>query len=121
LKVDELLPLVAALQLLGFAELKGTQIRLTAAGRVFAGSATEERKRLFREHLLRFLPLAAHVVQVLEERPDHRAPRERFELELQDHLHREDAQRTLSTLIDWGRYAEILAYDARKRVFSQIT
>jgi len=121
LKIDELLPLVAALQLLGFAELKGTQVRLTAAGRVFAGSTTEERKRLFREHLLRFVPLAAHVVQVLEERPDHRAPRERFELELQDHLHREDAQRTLSTLIDWGRYAEILAYDARKRAFSQFT
>jgi len=120
LKVNELLPVVAALQLLGFAELRGTTIRLTAAGRVFAGSATEERKRLFREHLLRFVPLAAHVVQVLEERPDHRAPRERFELELQDHLHREDAQRTLWTMIDWGRYAEILAYDARTRVFSQI-
>jgi NitT/TauT family transport system ATP-binding protein len=119
LKVNELLPLVAALQLLGFAELRGTQIRLTPAGRVFAGSTSEERKRLFREHLLRFVPLAAHVAEVLEERPDHRAPRERFELELQDHLHREDAQRTLSTLIDWGRYAEILGYDARTRVFSQ--
>jgi NitT/TauT family transport system ATP-binding protein len=119
LKVNELLPLVAALQLLGFAELRGTRIRLTPAGRVFAGSPSEERKRLFREHLLRFVPLAAHVAEVLEERPDHRAPRERFELELQDHLHREDAQRTLSTLIDWGRYAQILGYDARTRVFSQ--
>jgi NitT/TauT family transport system ATP-binding protein len=120
LEVNGLLPLVGALQLLGFAELRGTQIRLTAAGRAFAGSTTEERKRLFREHLLRFVPLAAHVVQVLEERPDHRAPRERFELELQDHLQREDARRTLSTLIDWGRYAELLAYDARTRVFSRM-
>ncbi len=120
LKVDELLPIVAALQLLGFAELRQATIRLTAAGRVYSGSSTDERKRLFREHLLRFVPLAAHVIQVLEERPDHRAPRERFELELQDHLHREDAQRTLMTLIDWGRYAEMLAYDARTRIFSQI-
>ncbi|HEV2229011.1 MAG TPA: nitrate/sulfonate/bicarbonate ABC transporter ATP-binding protein [Steroidobacteraceae bacterium] len=120
LKVNELLPIVAALQLLGFAELRQATIRLTAAGRVYAGSSTDERKRLFREHLLRFVPLAAHVIQVLEERPDHRAPRERFELELQDHLHREDAQRTLMTVIDWGRYAEILAYDARTRIFSQI-
>ncbi len=120
LKVNELLPIVAALQLLGFAELREVTIRLTAAGRVYAGSATEERKRLFREHLLRFVPLAAHIAEVLEERPDHRAPRERFELEVQDHLHRDDAQRTLLTLIDWGRYAEILAYDARTRIFSQI-
>jgi NitT/TauT family transport system ATP-binding protein len=121
LKVNELLPIVAALQLLEFAELKDGTIRLTAAGRVFAESATEERKRLFREHLLRFVPLAAHIEQVLEERPDHRAPRQRFELELQDHLHRDEAQRTLVTMIDWGRYAEILAYDARSRTFSQIT
>jgi NitT/TauT family transport system ATP-binding protein len=118
LAVDELLPIAAALHILEFAELKDAAIRLTAAGRVFAGAGTEERKQLFREHLLRFVPLAAHVRQVLAERPDHRAPRQRFELELQDHLHRDDAQKTLRTLIGWGRYAEIFAYDDRTRTFS---
>jgi NitT/TauT family transport system ATP-binding protein len=120
LKVNEILPIAAALQLLDFAELQQGTIRLTTAGRLYAASGTEDRKRLFREHLLRFVPLAAHVGQVLAERPDHRAPRERFELELQDHLHRDEAQRTLQTIIDWGRYAEILAYDAHARIFSQI-
>lgn len=38
LKVNELLPVVAALQLLGFAELRGTTIRLTAAGRCMPGA-----------------------------------------------------------------------------------
>jgi NitT/TauT family transport system ATP-binding protein len=120
LKVNELLPIAAALHILEFAELKEGAIRLTAAGRLFAGSGTEARKRLFREHLLRFVPLAAHVQQVLTERPDHRAPRERFELELQDHLHADEAQKSLRTLIDWGRYAEIFTYDDRARTFSEI-
>jgi NitT/TauT family transport system ATP-binding protein len=48
------------LHILEFAELKGGSIKLTAAGRVFAQSETEERKRLFREHVLRFVPLVAH-------------------------------------------------------------
>ena len=58
----------------------------TAAGRVFAQSGTEERKRLFSEHLLRFVPLAAHIRHVLDEREGHLAPRVRFESELEDHL-----------------------------------
>ena len=46
----------------------------------------EERKRLFREHLLTFVPLAEHLQQILSDREDHRAPRDRFEFELEDHL-----------------------------------
>jgi len=118
LKVKDLFPIAAALHNLEFAELKQGSIHLTAAGRVFAESSSEERKRLFREHLLRFVPLAAPVRQVLEDREDHCAPRARLELELQDHLHKGDAQRTLRTVIGWGRYAELFAYDDKTRIFS---
>jgi NitT/TauT family transport system ATP-binding protein len=118
LEVSELLPLAAALHILEFAELKEGAIRLTAAGQVFADSDSEARKRLFREHVLRFVPLMTHVQQVLAERPDNRAPRERFALELQDHLHEDEAQKTLWTLIDWGRYAEIFGYDDSTQTFS---
>ena len=38
-----------------------------------------KRKRLFREHLIRFVPLTAHIRHVLDEREEHRAPRGRFE------------------------------------------
>jgi NitT/TauT family transport system ATP-binding protein len=108
------------LHILEFAEVKDGTIKLTAAGRVFAHSDTEERKRLFREHLLRFVPLAAHIHQVLDERKGHRAPRERFEFELQDHLNQNDAEKTLRAVIGWGRYAELFAYDDRTRTFSLV-
>lgn len=118
---DELVPLAAGLHILELAELKEGELRLTAAGRVFADAAGEERKRLFREHLLRFAPLVAHVRRVLEERPDHRAPRERFELELQDHLSQADADRTLRTATGWGRYAELFTYDDDTRAFELVS
>lgn len=117
LGIKDMLGLAAALHLLEFAELKDAAIKLTAAGRVFAQSGAEERKRLFKEHLLRFVPLAARIRQILDEREEHRAPRERFELELQDHLNRNDTETTLQAAIGWGRYAELFTYDDRTKMF----
>jgi len=118
LEVDDLFPTVEALHLLEFAELKGGALELTAAGRVFAEGKTDDRKRLFREHLLRFVPLAAHIHRVLDEREGHWAPRVRFEVELEDRLTRREAERTLRTVTGWGRYAELFGYDDKSRRFN---
>jgi NitT/TauT family transport system ATP-binding protein len=120
LEVDDLFPIAEALHILEFAELKDGALKLTAAGGVFARGSTEERKRLFREHLLRFVPLAAHICRVLGEREGHSAPRMRFQIELEDHLTGPDAQGTLRSATAWGRYAELFAYDDKKRLFSAI-
>jgi NitT/TauT family transport system ATP-binding protein len=118
LAVKDILAIAEALHILEFAELQDGLIKLTAAGRVFAESGTEERKRLFREHLLRFVPFAAHICRVLEEREGHSAPRVRFKSELEDHLSTNDAEKTLQTIIRWGRYAEVFAYDDETQTFS---
>ncbi len=118
LSSNRLVPIAAALHLLEFAELEGGTIKLTAAGRVLAQSDTDGRKRLFREHLMHFVPLAAHIRQILDEREGHVAPIERFEYELEDHLPPLEAGKTMRTVIDWSRYAELFAYDDRTRTFS---
>lgn len=117
LQLDELFHVAEAVHILEFAELRGDTLTLTAAGRIFAEAATDERKQIFREHLLRFVPLAAHIKRVLDERAAHRAPKLRFEIELEDHLSRGDAEKTLRAIIDWGRYAELFTYDDRRRAF----
>ena len=117
LGAKDLLAVGEALHILKFAELKDGAIKLAAAGRVFAQSETEERKRLFKEHLLRFVPLAAHICHVLDEREGHAAPRVRFQSELEDHLSVSDAEKTLRTVIGWSRYAEVFSYDDRRQVF----
>ncbi|WP_186115129.1 nitrate/sulfonate/bicarbonate ABC transporter ATP-binding protein [Burkholderia gladioli] len=111
LRVEALYPTAAALHLLALAEWQERTLRLSAAGQVFARADEATRRRLFREHVLRFVPLAGHIDEVLGERVGHRAPRARFELELEDHLDARGADRALRVVIDWGRYAGLFDYD----------
>ena len=60
-----------------FAEVEGGDIKLTEAGMSFANLALDERKRLFARHLLTYVPLAAHIRRVLDERASHAARKSR--------------------------------------------
>jgi len=116
--VDELFPIVETLQLLRFAEVAHGDIRLTPAGRRFVDLDVDARKRLFAEHLIAHVPIAALIRRVLEERPSRRAPYARFSEELEDFMSEEFAEETLKAVIDWGRYAELFAYDEQAQAFS---
>ena len=117
LSMDELFPLLDTLQLLGFAHVGDGDIELTAAGRAYSEADLQGRKRIFADHLMRYIPLAGHIRKVLEERPGHRAPEARFLTELEDHLSDEDAESVMETIINWGRHAELFAYDYDSEVF----
>jgi NitT/TauT family transport system ATP-binding protein len=116
-EVDDLFPMADALNLLRFAELKDGQLTLTPAGVQFVQLGTDERKAMFAQHMLHYVPLAAHISDVLSKREGHSAPRRRFQDELEDHLSHPAADRTLQTIINWGRYAELFTYDSRSRNF----
>jgi NitT/TauT family transport system ATP-binding protein len=118
LEVDDLFPIAEMLQLLGFADVRDGDLLLTPPARVFVEMGTQARKMLFAEHLLRNIPLAARIKKVLGERPGHRAPRVRFEQELEDFLSDVVAEETLDTVIDWGRYGEIFSYNDQSEIFS---
>jgi len=118
LEVDDLFPVAEMLQHLGFADVQEGDILLTQPGKVFAEYGTQERKLMFAEHLVRSVPLAARIRQVLNERPGHRAPRVRFEQELEDFLSDNAAEETLDAVINWGRYAEIFSYNDQAETFS---
>src|SRR5580704_9355689 len=118
LEIDELFPVAEILHYLGFAEIKDGDIQLSAAARHFAELDTQTRKEIFAHHLLASVPLAQHIKRVLDERPGHRAPRVRFEQELGDYLSDAAAEETLDAVIDWGRYAEVFAYDDQAEMFS---
>ena len=68
--------------------------------------------------MLSYIPLAAHVRRVLDERPSHSARKSRFFDELEDYMSDEAAEQTLRALISWGRFAEVLAYDDANAVIS---
>ena len=118
LEVDDLFPVAEMLQHLGFADVQEGDILLTQVGKVFADMSTQERKVKFAEQLVRTVPLAARIQKVLNERPGRRAPRVRFEQELEDFLSDNAAEETLDAVINWGRYAEIFAYNDQAETFS---
>jgi NitT/TauT family transport system ATP-binding protein len=103
---------------LRFAEIEEGDIRLTEAGKRFAEADINQRKRLFAQHLLAYVPLAAHIRRVLDERVTHHAPASRFRDQLEDRMSEEFAETTLRAVISWARYAEIFAYDEESGVFS---
>jgi len=118
LEVDDLFPVADASQLLRVAEIEGGDIKLTDTGKQFAELGTDDRKRLFQRQLLSYVPLAAHIRHVLQERTNHTAPKSRFFDELEDYMSAEDAELTLRAVIGWGRYAEVFAYDDDSGTFS---
>ena len=118
LEADEIFHLGESLQLLRFAQLREGDIVLTEAGKRFANLETDARKKLFAEHLLAYVPVMGLIKRVLDERPSHTAPAARFRNELEDYMSEEYADETLKTIVSWGRYAELFAYDEQSETFS---
>ncbi len=116
--VDDLFPLIEGVELLGLAQVEDGDIMLLPAGRMFADGSLQERKELFARQLIERVPLVARIRRVLDERFNHHAPESRFLNELEDYLSEDEARRVLDTAIDWGRYAEIYAYDDNAGLFS---
>jgi NitT/TauT family transport system ATP-binding protein len=118
LDVDQLLVVAETLQLLRFLDLERGEARLTDAGRQFVEADVDGRKRLFGQHLVAYVPLAAHILRVLEERESHAAPYVRFLGELEDSMTGERATQALQAVIGWARYGEVFAYDERTETLS---
>lgn len=111
LDVDELFNITELLEIFGFARILKGDIEMTPLGNRFAEADLLEKKQLFATQLLKNVPLARRIRRILDERHNHKASRARFLNELEDHLSEDEAERVLNTAIDWGRYAEIFAYD----------
>jgi NitT/TauT family transport system ATP-binding protein len=118
MEIDDLFPVAETLQLLRFVEIEEGDIKLTLSGKRFAEADVDVRKKLFGDHLLAYVPLAARIRRVLDERPSHYAPASRFRGELEDYMSEDYAETTLRSVTNWGRYGELFAYDETSQVFS---
>jgi NitT/TauT family transport system ATP-binding protein len=110
MEADELLPIAETLQLMRFAEIEGGTIRLTPAAKRYDAADIDQRKQLFAQHLLSYVPLAAHIRRVLDDRASHQAPATRFRDELEDFMSEPYAEETMDAIISWGRFGEVFAY-----------
>jgi NitT/TauT family transport system ATP-binding protein len=112
MEVDDLLPIVEAATLLGFAKLDKGDVEITPKGKEFAEADISTRQDLFREAALAHVTLLQQIVSALKNKADHTMPLEFFRDILDEHFAEDEVQRQLDTALNWGRYADILNYDA---------
>lgn len=118
LEVDDLFPILEVLEILGFVRVEKGDAEITDRGRRWLEADILERKPLFAEALIKNIPLAAHIRKVLDTRPGNRAHEDRFLGELEKYLSEDEARRVLDAVIEWGRYAELFAYDDHSGMLS---
>ncbi|MGB6458010.1 MAG: AAA-associated domain-containing protein, partial [Streptosporangiaceae bacterium] len=114
LEVDDLLPLVDALVLLGFAGLHGDRLELTGHGQVFAGASIQDSKEIFARAALDHAPLVRTIYRSLRGSRDDTLPAGFFTDILRTSYGEEEATRQLDVAVNWGRYAELYDYDAAR-------
>jgi len=118
MEIDDLLPILDAAVLLGFAELSEGQVRLTEAGRDFATATILRSKEIFRNQALAHAPLVAAITRALQERESKKESADFFLDRLKDHYPEEEARLQFETAVDWGRYAELFEFDADEESLS---
>lgn len=111
-EIDDLLPLVDALTLLGLAAVDGPRIELTDQGREFAEADILTSKQVFARLAAERAPLVRAIVHALRASADGDLREGFFVDVLRRGFSEEEARRQLDTAISWGRYAELFDYDA---------
>ena len=109
--VEDLLPILEACVLLGFAWLQEGDVQLSEPGEAFADADIQTRKVLFRQAALEHVTILKQIDSILKRKNDHAIADEFFHDILDEHFAEEEVQRQFETAMNWGRYAEIFDYD----------
>jgi NitT/TauT family transport system ATP-binding protein len=114
LELDDLLPIVEAAVLLGFANSERGDITITPEGKAFAEADIEKRPALFRDAALAHVSLLQQMASALASKKDHAMPLEFYRDVLDEHFAEAEVQKQIETALHWGRYAGIFTYDSER-------
>ncbi|HWG33061.1 MAG TPA: nitrate/sulfonate/bicarbonate ABC transporter ATP-binding protein [Gemmatimonadaceae bacterium] len=111
LRSDDVLAIVEASDLLGFADLQDRAVVITQPGIEFADADLDIEKAMFRRYALAHVSLLRHIVRELDASPSGTLDSDRLMEELEEAFSGGEARRQFETVVDWGRYAELFSYD----------
>ncbi len=109
LELDDLLPVVEASEVLGFARVEAGDIVLTPIGEAFADAGIAARKEIVASRILRH-PTIRWIYETLQQDDDQRIA-ETYFLERLPAEFGDAATEQLDIAISWARYAELFAFD----------
>jgi NitT/TauT family transport system ATP-binding protein len=111
MEVDDIFPLIEAAVFLGLGTIREGDFFITEKGKIFSEADAVEKKEIFKDTALKNIQLIKQIMQVLTSSSKHRITEDFFIEILENHFTSEEAWNQLEIAIDWGRYAELFAYD----------
>jgi NitT/TauT family transport system ATP-binding protein len=111
-EVDDLLPLVDATLMLGFAHIDAGDLELTEVGRQFVSADILQSKELFARQARDRAPLVRAIWNSLHATQDGTLKEDFFVDALRRGFAEDEARHQLELAIDWGRYGELFDFDA---------
>jgi NitT/TauT family transport system ATP-binding protein len=105
--------LTKALELLELVETPKHDVFLTPLGHQYVLADTAGRKMIFKQQVMK-LNLFKIILKQLEE--NHEVSEEALQEEIAEKLPFENSDKMFDTIVDWGRFAEILDYDLNRKV-----
>ncbi len=108
--LGDLLKVMKAAEVLGFVDTPRGDIVLEPLGKRFLESDINQRKLILRERLKEH-GLFSYFVRLLRGQEDRSLPKEMIIEHLTILLPNENAVRLFSTMVNWGRFAELFGYN----------
>jgi len=109
-ELGELLAVIKMAEMLGFAETPGGDVVLQGLGKKLIKSKMGQRKLMVRERLSK-LKIFQSLIKILKDSDEARLDRETVLKELSRSIPHENSEDLFRTVVNWGRFAELLGYN----------
>jgi NitT/TauT family transport system ATP-binding protein len=116
MELGETITVIRAAEMLGLVHTPGGDVVVEDFGTKVIDASIAERKDLIREKLVQ-LPVFQSVQEFLKREVDEEVTREEVLEKLAELLPNEDAETSFSTIVNWGRYAELFGYNDDSQTF----
>jgi len=110
LEMDELVNLIKISELLGFVTVLEGDLYITRTGKDLVYGDENKRKIIFKKALKK-LPVFEKIIKILLKSEDKTIQKSRLLLILSEEMSEDEASETLKSLIELGRYAELIGYN----------
>ncbi len=112
-----LITVVKAAEMLDFVDTPKRMVVLEPDGLRFVRATAEERKKIWREQLLK-IRLFREVYEAIQRAPNHEIDRELLLETIILNMPQENYEKVFNTFIRWARFGDLLAYDENTEIIS---
>lgn len=112
----EILQVIRGAELLGLVNTPGGDVVIEALGEKVSRSRINARKQIIKDQLA-MIPVFKELTDYMKAQDSHQATRDQLLEKLTELMPNEDCQQTFTTLVNWGRYAELFGYNDDRETF----